>query len=105
MLIQLISFPKASDHKVAGIKALRGAFKIGLKEAKDLIEDLQAREEYTLNCVDREALKVFEQHGGIVGEVNVVLIEQLTHTARTAIDGREFDLAIEVIELLKKFTT
>ncbi len=105
MLIKLISFPKETNHKVAGIKALRGAFGIGLKESKDLIEDLQVQgNPSTLDCLDRDALRVFEQHGGIVGEVNAVLIDQLKETARSAIDGQSYELALDIIELLKKYT-
>ena len=104
MLIKLISYPPRSEHKVAGIKALRAALGLGLKESKDLIEDLQEGNPSTLDCLDRDALKVFEQNGGIVGEVNVVLLDQLKETARSAVDGQSYDLAIDVIELLKKYT-
>lgn len=103
MLIKLISFPKETNHKVAGIKALRGAFGIGLKESKDLIEDLQEGRTCTLDCVDREYLMTFEQAGGAFGGVNEVLIEQLKSTARSAIDGHAYDLALDVIGLLKKY--
>jgi len=104
MLIKLISFPKPAENKVTGIKALRSAFGIGLKDGKDLIEELQEGKSSTLNCLDREALRDFERAGGVVGEVNVVLIDQLKETARSAIDGQSYDLALDVIELLRKYT-
>jgi hypothetical protein len=104
MLIKLISFPSPAENKVSGIKALRAAFGIGLKDAKDLIEDLQEGNESTLECLDREALRDFERSGGVVGEVNEVLIDQLKTTAKSAVDGQSYELALDVIELLKKYT-
>ena len=104
MLIKLISFPKPAENKIGGIKAIRGAFGLGLKEAKEVLERLQEGESETLDCLDRKVLYDFEQFGGIVGEVNQALLDQLKETARCAIDGQQYDMALDVVQVLKKWT-
>lgn len=101
-LVKLISFPEDSQHKVAGIKALRAAFQLGLKEAKDLIESLQSGVEESLHCVDLEALQDFVRVGGEVTDASEVLLDQIRATAMTAVSDGQYALATDLIEVLRK---
>ena len=104
-LIKLISFPQPSDHKVKGIKALRNAFGIGLKEAKDLIEELQDGRSRSLETVagGGESIMDFASAGGTYGDVGEVLRDQLTTCATDAVKGQQYELAKDIINLLQRY--
>ena len=104
MQVKLISFPSQLGSKVPGIKALRNAFGIGLKDAKDLLESLQEPnpKPYTDKCSDLNALNVFADEGGVYEVVGSVLMEQITTTTIHAVDKKEYDLAIDLIEVLRR---
>ena len=103
-LIKLISFPQPSDHKVKGIKALRNAFGIGLKEAKDLIEELQDGRSRSLETVaGGESIMDFASAGGTYGDVGEVLRDQLTTCATDAVKGQQYELAKDIIILLQRY--
>lgn len=105
MNIELLSFPSPTPHKVAGIKALRAAFGLGLKEAKDLIEDLQMHKSSRLLCRDVAGLDAFKAVGGKIVEMDEELIIQLNNIASAAVANKSFDLAMDLIEVLKKHTS
>lgn len=101
MKVKLMSFPKDGSSKVPGIKAIRSATGLGLKSAKELIEDLQVNTWRIVDIRDRSALTTFVEQGGNYLHLEDALVEQLKEVVSGAIEVRSYGLAADIIEVLK----
>lgn len=96
-----------TDHKVAAIKALRNLVGLGLREAKDAIESVMDGEQITLDTdatLNRSDIQILAGEGITVnGGTNRRLVLQAIKSAvRIAIEDGEYDLAISLLEVMKK---
>lgn len=103
------------NNKVSAIKAARTLFGLGLKEAKDAIEEVMnkgvsefeihpANAPKHLDKMSPEMLTLMGegiQIGGIETKKSAV-IEALRSSAKVAMSDREYDLAISIIGVLKE---
>ena len=103
MQVKLISFPH-NGNKVQGIKALRTATGLGLKEAKDLVVALQEIDPdiQLVSIVDQNAFKIFKDEGGVTAPLGGILIGQVEATSIAALQTGDYELAIDLIEVLRK---
>ena len=103
--ITLLSFPTEGNDKVAGIKAVRAFTGLGLKEAKDIIDDLQAGQSSTFNIepqdARQDAIKAFEGFGGRYQVVDF-LPRNIRKSIDMALDNGLYDIAADLIAILKK---
>ena len=115
MLIKFISFPTPTNingcNKVGGIKAVRSATGLGLKDAKDLVENLQhgitAITELKPSTIDfnpMDFIREFELLGGVTSQPQSTLLEGLKDLSIEAITTEQFDMANDIIDLLKKWS-
>ena len=102
MKTKLISFPKPAENKIAGIKALRGAFKLPLKEAKELIEDLQEGHITILDCVDSDHLTDFKRAGGEVGDMVTIIEDHLVLASMAALEAKQYETASDIVNILQR---
>ncbi len=103
--IKLTKFDPTGKDKIKGIKAVRAAFGIGLKEAKDVVEGLMKGNVYTLPTAPgytQEDLRNFEAAGGEYLDPSQTLMCELTNIAVEAVKVRDYNLASDLIELLNK---
>lgn len=101
--ITLLSFPAEGPNKVAGIKAIRAFTGLGLKEAKDIMDGLQAGNPHraTLRHDQDEALNTFASFGGKY-EIDDELEIGVRKALLVAIERNNFDAASGLLEILRK---
>lgn len=114
MQIKLVSFPIDSGKKVAAIKALRQATGIGLKEAKDAIEGVMVQnpKPVTLDLIRatepdararvQDALTDLKAVGAEIANVDEALLIKLQEVLREAIDAKAYDLAEDLLVLVRR---
>ena len=103
----------ADFNKVAAIKAFRQLSGVGLKEAKDAVEEAMANGsveidlygEPSASLLRTEEVKILQGEGfrisGITDKKEVILRSTKT-SARIAVDEGEYDLAIDLIKVLQQ---
>ena len=104
-----------TNNKVAAIKALRSLSGLGLKEAKDGVEDVMDGRSLTvplaIGALDdrgqlnaREELATLRQEGIHVGAGSTkrdAVIGATRSAAKIAVDDKQYDLAIDLIKVLR----
>jgi hypothetical protein len=104
--ITLLYFPPSSDlnngGKILGIKLLRSMTNMGLREAKDMIEDLQVNVSHDvfINEKNEAYLTEFVRLGGKYKTDNS-LENSIRESINQALNQNQFDIAIKLIETLK----
>ena len=109
----VISFPKdtvfETGQKVSAIKAVRGIARIGLKEAKELIDVAQTGREVECDCAvtDSELREYTEtlRHCGATVNENTgryeLYIEQLKEITTSATLAGDYYVAKKILDLLE----
>jgi hypothetical protein len=98
--------------KIDSVKGLRALFHLGLKEAKDLAEEIQTKKKLTRSffiTADEETLKYglnLCEAGGISITNNRpaarnTLLNELRATAARAVECEQFDIARKLIDILE----
>ena len=97
-------------QKVAAIKAVRTIGQLPLKDAKEMVEDAidgnPVKIEVTQPDQDllRGAIVDLKRTGMFISDPSDVLLEDLRKVAVDAVDQSHFDLAADIIAVLKKYT-
>lgn len=98
-------------QKVTAIKAHRTLTNAGLKESKDFIESAEDMVQkfnvlHNISEVDfREQIENLRQAGfivNVVADTSKTLLEQIKNISIGAISCNDFDLAIDLIDVLKR---
>jgi hypothetical protein len=103
------------NDKVRSIKGLRLLTKMGLREAKEFVETVEAATTHTasvpVTADENEYLEAAELmiQGGIVIERNSLhakanIQQRLKDTAKYAVETDQFILAKEILDLIVKYT-
>ena len=104
-----------THNKVAAIKALRSMSGLGLKDAKDGVEDVMSGRTLTvplsINALDdrgllnaREEIATLRAEGihvGVGGTKRDVVIGATRSAAKMAVNDKQYDLAIDLIKVLR----
>lgn len=108
----------ANYDKIRAIKALRTLAGLGLKEAKDVVEASHAyptRVEYEITALDQQRfIDCRATETSVIEELrqagyNVVVgsngaLTDLRKVAHVALDNGEFGLAVDIINLLQRYS-
>lgn len=101
--------PKGVVEPISSIKAIRNLTGWGLKEAKDFV-DVFTREGVTVQTLNITSEVLSTQHlvdakqfYNLIPE-EIVYLEALLDMAKTAIGDKRFELAIDLINLYRKYT-
>lgn len=104
MKVRFISYPSDAS-KIDGIRSIREATGLTLKEAKDTIEDLQRGISFTFDVRNVEAVEVFRKFGGTATYSYTDLINTLIELTQKAVEVQEFDLASDLLVIIKKHSS
>ncbi len=90
--------------KVPGIKALRGITGITLKEAKEIIEDLQSDKSFVCNVDVENVVPFLNDFKRLGGEFTIdnSLYDSIKQALNLAIDQGELPVASDLLDALKK---
>lgn len=101
------------ENKVPAIKAFRGMFGVGLKEAKDSIEKMMENEgvnfDFNYGVMENfsEYLQSFKAEGFDVEDMNTVdrssVLSCLEELSLQAVESHDFDIATDLISVLRKY--
>ena len=102
--IKLTSFPPKTTNKVNGIKAIRAFTGLGLKEAKEVIEDLQQGESFEAVLVEddnaKDWLAKYLEYGGKYVTLTNNVAEDLQDALETAVRLRQYSNVIKIANLI-----
>jgi len=109
--ITLTLMPGAQPQKVASIKALRTLTGLGLKEAKDAVEDAMDTGKTSIqmygdpvSLLRTEEVKILTSEGfrvNGIGDKKEAIVNSVQTSARIAIQDKQYELAIDLLKVLK----
>ena len=114
---KILTFMMANDEavfndKIRCIKGLRALTGLGLREAKEFVEEVQANKKVTIamNITDasesaNEAIKLLA-NGGIVvldsdGESRKMILDEIKILASKSVEASQYDIARQLISILE----
>lgn len=102
--MQVFLSAKPGYLKVESIKAIRNISGMGLKEAKDFIEASENKE-MALNVYPDKAQWLQDlRHAGVNVREDKTIVASLTALLHHAIDSRHFDVAEDLLHIVRKYT-